>query len=303
MYTIKIFTVAFFALTLLLKAQDSLYLYSVFHGENDKDQFGVVANVGDVNGDGFEDLMVGAPAYISGAETNGYAKLYFGGASFDTLADMTFRINDPDVISFGYTIAGKGDLNGDGYADFAIAAPYSGSFQVGKVFIYFGGPQLDTIPDLVLTLNPDDKTGFGRYITSFSKLLNDTTVSIIIGDTETYDYDTHGAGKVLIYNNRFITGVANDESRKKNIDYTLSQNYPNPFNPTTTISFSLPSRSFVSLKVFDGLGREVAMLLSEELAAGNYTQQWNASGFSNGVYYYRLQAGTYFQTKKLVLLK
>jgi len=99
-----------------------------------------------------------------------------------------------------------------------------------------------------------------------------------------------------------FTDVKDDE--KQNPDnFILEQNFPNPFNPTTTISFSLPSRSFVSLKVFDGLGKEVAVLLSEELAAGNHAQQWNASGFSNGVYYYRLQAGTYFQTKKLVLLK
>lgn len=99
-----------------------------------------------------------------------------------------------------------------------------------------------------------------------------------------------------------ITGVKDKEKQKPD-NFVLEQNFPNPFNPTTTISFSLPSRSFVSLKVFDGLGREVAVLLSEELVAGNYNQQWNASGFSNGVYYYRLQAGTYFQTKKLVLLK
>jgi len=99
-----------------------------------------------------------------------------------------------------------------------------------------------------------------------------------------------------------FTDVEKNEEKSPQ-DFILEQNYPNPFNPTTTISFNLPSRSFVSLKVFDGLGREVAIILSEELAAGNYTQQWNASGFSNGVYYYRLQAGTYFQTKKLVLLK
>ena len=94
-----------------------------------------------------------------------------------------------------------------------------------------------------------------------------------------------------------------DKDKLSSQDFNLSQNYPNPFNPTTTISFNLPSRSFVSLKVFDGLGREVAELLSEEFAAGNHTQHWNASEFSNGIYYYRLQAGSYFQTRKLVLLK
>jgi hypothetical protein len=84
---------------------------------------------------------------------------------------------------------------------------------------------------------------------------------------------------------------------------SLSQNYPNPFNPTTTISFNLLSKSFVSLKVFDILGREVGSIVSEEMSAGNYTKQWNAAKFSSGIYFYRLQVGTYTETKKLVLLK
>ncbi|MFZ1978969.1 MAG: YCF48-related protein [Bacteroidota bacterium] len=85
--------------------------------------------------------------------------------------------------------------------------------------------------------------------------------------------------------------------------YALSQNYPNPFNPSTTIAFALPSRSFVTLKIYDMLGREVALLASEELAAGNYTRQWNAASLSSGIYFYRLEAGSFIQTKKLILLK
>ncbi len=85
--------------------------------------------------------------------------------------------------------------------------------------------------------------------------------------------------------------------------FSLYQNYPNPFNPTTTISFALPSQSVVSLKVFDMLGREVSTIVSGELQAGTYTRQWNASAFASGVYFYRLQAGTFNETKKLLLLK
>ena len=85
--------------------------------------------------------------------------------------------------------------------------------------------------------------------------------------------------------------------------FSLDQNYPNPFNPATAISFSLPSQSFVSLKVFDALGREVDVLLSEELSAGTYSRQWNAGGLSSGIYFYRLQAGSFTETKKLVLLR
>jgi hypothetical protein len=85
--------------------------------------------------------------------------------------------------------------------------------------------------------------------------------------------------------------------------YSLSQNYPNPFNPSTTISFSVPSKSFVSLKVFDIMGREAATIVSEELSAGTFTRQWNASNMSSGIYFYRLRAGRYLETKKLILLK
>jgi hypothetical protein len=92
--------------------------------------------------------------------------------------------------------------------------------------------------------------------------------------------------------------------------FTLSQNYPNPFNPSTTISFTLPSKSFISLKIYDLLGREVATLASEVLSAGRYTRQWNAMNMPSGVYFYRLQVypdavgtGSYSETKKLVLIR
>jgi hypothetical protein len=87
------------------------------------------------------------------------------------------------------------------------------------------------------------------------------------------------------------------------LTFLLRQNYPNPFNPSTTISFSLPLKSLVSLKVYDLLGREVTTIVSEEMSAGNYSRQWNANGMSSGVYFYRLQAGSSAEVKKLVLLR
>jgi len=99
-----------------------------------------------------------------------------------------------------------------------------------------------------------------------------------------------------------ITGIKNAKGEVPN-GYYLQQNYPNPFNPTTTISFSLPSKSFASLKVFDLIGKEVATIVTEELSAGSYSRQWNASNISSGIYFYRLQAGVYTETKKLILVK
>jgi Secretion system C-terminal sorting domain len=85
--------------------------------------------------------------------------------------------------------------------------------------------------------------------------------------------------------------------------YSLSQNYPNPFNPSTTIEFSIPQSTNVSVKVYDIMGREVATLVNEYRGTGSYIVNWNASGSSSGVYFYKLVAGSFTQTKKMVLSK
>ncbi len=85
--------------------------------------------------------------------------------------------------------------------------------------------------------------------------------------------------------------------------FSLSQNYPNPFNPITTLSFTLPTRLFVSLRVFDVCGRLKATIFSQELPAGTHIRQWNAGRLSSGVYFLRLQAGPFAATRTLQLLK
>ncbi|MCS7211837.1 MAG: T9SS type A sorting domain-containing protein [Chloroherpetonaceae bacterium] len=85
--------------------------------------------------------------------------------------------------------------------------------------------------------------------------------------------------------------------------FALFQNYPNPVNPSTTIRYALPTAAMVSLKVYDVLGREVATLVSERQAAGEYAVPFNATGLASGVYFYRLQAGSYVETKKMMLAK
>jgi hypothetical protein len=83
----------------------------------------------------------------------------------------------------------------------------------------------------------------------------------------------------------------------------LSQNYPNPFNPSTTIKYELPKTSEVRLSVFDMLGREVSVLVNERRDAGVHEVRFIASNFSSGVYLYRIRAGEFVQTRKLLLLK
>jgi GH18 family chitinase len=86
-------------------------------------------------------------------------------------------------------------------------------------------------------------------------------------------------------------------------EYALYQNYPNPFNPSTVISYSLSKSNLVSLKIYDLLGKEIKTLINEQQNSGNYSVTFNARNLSSGIYFYKLQAGSFNQTKKFILLK
>ena len=104
---------------------------------------------------------------------------------------------------------------------------------------------------------------------------------------------------------RPLSEVTSVKSQRKRlpVSFLLSQNYPNPFNPTTVISFQLPMTDFVSLKVYDAIGREVATLVNEKKNAGTYSIQWNALEYPSGVYFVRMVAGSFTNVKKMLLLK
>ena len=85
--------------------------------------------------------------------------------------------------------------------------------------------------------------------------------------------------------------------------FELSQNYPNPFNPNTRIQYAITSNQFVSLKVYDILGNEVETLVNENKPTGNYEINFNASELASGIYFYKIQAGNFIKTKKMILLK
>jgi hypothetical protein len=85
--------------------------------------------------------------------------------------------------------------------------------------------------------------------------------------------------------------------------YKLSQNYPNPFNPATNIRYQITNKSFVMLKIFDIMGREVETLVNKKQNAGTYEATWDASNYPSGLYFYKLEAGDFSQVKKMILLK
>jgi len=109
------------------------------------------------------------------------------------------------------------------------------------------------------------------------------------------------AFKVLLYEESPIS--VNEDNSAYAKEYKLEQNYPNPLNPSTKIKYSIPKVSQVSLKIFNTLGREIETLVNEEKPVGNYEVNWNAENLPSGVYFYRLQAGDFVQTRKMILLK
>ena len=99
-----------------------------------------------------------------------------------------------------------------------------------------------------------------------------------------------------------ITGIE-DEKNKIPTEYLLNQSYPNPFNPSTKISWQSPVRSRQVLKIFDVIGNEIATLVDEEKEAGYHSIDFNGSDLPSGVYFYQLRAGSFVQTKQMLLLK
>ena len=122
------------------------------------------------------------------------------------------------------------------------------------------------------------------------------------GNTAAIDYEQNifSSSVNVIMNNNSVTD-ADDDRLPSN--FSLEQNYPNPFNPTTAISYQITAFSHVMLKVYDLLGREVATLVDEMKQPGRYEVKFNGSNISSGTYFYRLQAGDFISTKKLVLMK
>ena len=147
----------------------------------------------------------------------------------------------------------------------------------------------------------------GYYYTWLNSSWTPSDGSLIFHDSSNRYFAGYGYEITVTYKN-LISSVTNENETQ--IKYSLSQNYPNPFNPSTTIKYTFPNvnlrvtkGSRVQLKVYDVLGMEVATLVNEEKPAGSYEVNFNASQLSSGVYLYKLQAGSFRQTKKMILIK
>lgn len=151
----------------------------------------------------------------------------------------------------------------------------------------------------------DDLTSNTFYAGFRLNKANEGTFVFIAGRPYRFNAAASFANYDYIINNWLVSTPTDIEDDEKNVpeSFALLQNYPNPFNPSTQITFSLPERSNVTLKIYDVLGKEITTLVNEPKSAGTYTVNFDASRLSSGVYIYSIQAGDFLESRKMLLMK
>ncbi|MFH0733615.1 MAG: T9SS type A sorting domain-containing protein [bacterium] len=192
--------------------------------------------------------------------------------------------------------------------DGLMTATYS-ILNGGGLEPYFGEGCMDVNPEF---RDMDNDNFHLKHVTCGSSL---NSIAIDAGYPNPSFFDTHldctsGLGTIRIdmgyYGGKYYketVEVATEGDNTLPKEYSLEQNYPNPFNPSTTISFSVPFNSLVSLTIYDILGRQVETIVNQQMNAGKYSKIWNANKFASGIYFYRLNAGKFTETKKMILVK
>ncbi|MBN2426465.1 MAG: FG-GAP repeat protein [Calditrichaceae bacterium] len=335
--------------------------------------FGIsVSSAGDVNNDGYDDIIGGA--YNSGPNDEGRAFIYYGGQTMDNVVDDTLTsVWEKDY--FGYSVASAGDVNNDGYSDVIVGAyeAYDNGERPGRAYIYYGGQIIDKIPDAVFTGGENgscfgytvssagdvDKDGFddviigAHHFTSDAgwdagaaflylgaAVMNNTADAVFQGEAmqDLFGYsvacagDVNGngyadviigahnncnigynSGKAYVYGNS-ITSIPDNKDVIAPISYSLKQNYPNPFNASTRIKYTLPAQSYIKIVIYNTLGKEIAQLINQIQPAGVHSLSWNGKNnngetVASGIYIYKMFAedkianNKHIEAKRLLLLK
>ena len=151
----------------------------------------------------------------------------------------------------------------------------------------------------IIKYSSDGGANWQTQITPFGDSFGYNAIFSIYFTDEYNGYCTGDWGRIAWYTDP----ISVEDEDNPVTDFYLKQNYPNPFNPTTSIQYAISSKQFVTLKVYNLLGREVATLVNENKEAGNYSVNFNASKLPSGVYVYKLQAGSFTQTRKMTLIK
>jgi ligand-binding sensor domain-containing protein len=152
--------------------------------------------------------------------------------------------------------------------------------------------------------------GIAKFDGTIWTVYNSTNSGLPDNWLNTITIDAHGnkwiatnKGLAVFKEGGVVTSVKEIQENEIPTTASLSQNYPNPLNSTTTIKYKVTEPEFVSLKVFNSMGSEVASLVNEQKPSGDYSIEWNATGFKSGIYFCKLQTGKLSEAKKMLLLK
>ncbi|MBZ0181343.1 MAG: T9SS type A sorting domain-containing protein [Melioribacteraceae bacterium] len=238
-----------------------------------------------------DELFISEPAGI--AWWNTYSGSVYVYKREDNTWKLKQTIHEKELASssrFGAGLAKYGD-------SLFVGAPYSVSVDpnvhTGVVFMYTKQGD-DWVREKIFYPEDGDESSF------FGEEIEVNENFIAIGAPE---YRISGISKGAVY--VFPKSATSVEAEKglNPSEFVLEQNYPNPFNPTTSIEYTIPSNEYVTLKVYDILGNEVATIVNEQKQAGTFEVNFNAGNLSSGLYIYKIQAGTHSQVRKMLLLK
>ena len=178
-------------------------------------------------------------------------------------------------------------------------------YNAQRVLVYGYTDDQEQAGDVVVVANFSGKDQTVRSVPwlGAGSWRNAVDSTLVTAATDTLDSLHVPAYTASVFLEEQATGIAAHSTEKIPEKFSLQQNYPNPFNPVTSIEFSLPKSTRVSLKVYSALGEEVATLVDGILPAGTHHATWNAANQPSGVYYYRLKAGQYSSTRKMLLLR
>jgi hypothetical protein len=317
-----------------------------------------VAGGGDLNCDGYDDVVVGEDQNSESAPWAGKIYVFLGGSPMDTLPDVWLYGESGGHLLGGFRL---GVLRMDGICDWVVAGtrfyPYGlPSRAPGKVYVLFGDTLMDGLPDATIT-GRTDSTGLGQCSVSGGRPAGGSFDAVLSGaptehgirgsvylwlcgipfDTipdavatgsfpeQSIGWDVACAGdvngdgydEVMFSNSATIdsiksvwicrytgTGISEERARRVSGPVTrLLQNAPNPFTISTTISFTLSATADATLAIYDITGRLIETLVNETQQRGVHQVQWNRKANPSGVYFYRLNAGEFVETKKMVVVE
>jgi len=246
-----------------------------------------MAAAGDVNNDGYDDIIAAAPFFGNSPYGISYVNVYYGGADMDNIADL---IIEKMQFGFGSGVSGAGDLNNDGFDDIMIGGH-------GNVNIYYGGIDMDTVADLIINNIGNSWDEFGRGLSIAGDINNDGCPDLLIGEPYS-NASGNNMGRVYIYSKK--TGSNTTEVAET---LSLHQNFPNPFNTETSIIYSLQKPGQVVIKIFNSSGQELETLVTGYHGAGEHTITWRPKNLPCGLYFYKVYSSEFSETKKMLLLK